>query len=50
MKRILVALLESMLTALYWWMVATFSFGLFGEAAIRRPRRPIKGKSCFRRG
>lgn len=38
MKRILVALLESMLTAIYWWMVATFSFGLFGGS--RNPTAP----------
>ena len=38
MKRILVAFLEIMLTALYWWMVATFSFGLFG--GIRNPAAP----------
>ena len=38
MKRIAVALIESGLTAIYWWLVATLSFGLFGGS--RNPLAP----------
>lgn len=42
MKRIAVALIESGLTAIYWWLVATLSFGLFGGS--RNPLAPPPGR------
>lgn len=38
MKTFLIALVESILTAGYWWFVATISFGLFGGS--RNPASP----------
>lgn len=38
MKTFLVALVESALTAGYWWLVVTISFGLFGGS--RDPAAP----------
>lgn len=42
MKRIAIALIESGLTAIYWWLVATLSFGLFGGS--RNPLAPPPGR------
>lgn len=38
MKTFVVALIQSALTATYWWLVTTVSFGLFGGS--RNPSLP----------
>lgn len=38
MKSFLIALTQSVLTAVYWWLVTTVSFGLFG--GDRNPNLP----------
>ena len=38
MKTFLFALVQSILTAVYWWIVTTISFGLFGGS--RNPALP----------
>lgn len=44
MKRIAVALIESGLTAIYWWLVATLSFGLFGGSRNPLASPPGRGE------
>ncbi|WP_312489728.1 hypothetical protein [Sphingomonas sp.] len=50
MKRILVALLESGLTAIYWWLVATLSFGLFGGSRNPLAAPPGRGEVLVQTG
>ncbi|GAM00177.1 hypothetical protein [Sphingomonas parapaucimobilis] len=45
MKTFLIALVESVLTAGYWWLVVTISFGLFGGS--RDPASPPPGEGII---